>query len=161
VNYTTDQVFGRISYNKNQIDKLAWRFERSNNGKLLLFKTKFWKRQFYSELQRGEVSEWLKEHAWPPPMAGSRCGGKSVNTMYFIYIIQSQKTSKYYVGSTAEITKRLREHNSGSTRSTKHGIPWHLVYQEECASKSEALFREKKIKSYKGGNAFKKLIGLH
>ncbi len=34
-----------------------------------------------------------------------------------------------------------------------------MVYYEKFSSKREAIKREKQIKSYKGGNAFKKLIG--
>lgn len=33
-----------------------------------------------------------------------------------------------------------------------------LIYEEVFANKSEALKREKQIKSYKGGNEFKKLF---
>jgi len=32
------------------------------------------------------------------------------------------------------------------------------VYQEEFIAKEDAWLREKQIKKYKGGNAFKKLI---
>jgi putative endonuclease len=35
-----------------------------------------------------------------------------------------------------------------------------LIYVEEFGSKTEALFREKQIKSYKGGEAFKRLIAF-
>lgn len=43
-------------------------------------------------------------------------------------------------------------------RSTKAYSPWDIVYVEEFASKLGAYKRELKIKSYKGGEAFKKLI---
>jgi len=36
-----------------------------------------------------------------------------------------------------------------------------LVHKETFKSKKEALSRENKIKAYKGGNAFKKLIGIY
>ena len=35
---------------------------------------------------------------------------------------------------------------------------WKVIYKEEFQTASEAKLREKIIKSYKGGNAFKKLI---
>ncbi|MBI2074794.1 MAG: hypothetical protein HYT83_03090 [Candidatus Levybacteria bacterium] len=35
---------------------------------------------------------------------------------------------------------------------------WRLIHKEEYSSLAEARRREKQIKSYKGGNAFKKLI---
>jgi putative endonuclease len=43
-------------------------------------------------------------------------------------------------------------------RSTKSRIPFKLIYFEEYADKLTALQREKQIKGYKGGQAFKKLI---
>ena len=77
---------------------------------------------------------------------------------YFVYILQSQKDSKYYIGSSSNVDARLNFHNTGLQRSTRHRIPFILVCQEELANKTEALVREKQIKSYKGGEAFRKLI---
>lgn len=31
---------------------------------------------------------------------------------------------RYYVGSTQDIDLRIERHNSGTTRSTKAGVPW-------------------------------------
>ena len=39
--------------------------------------------------------------------------------MFFVYILRSKKAERYYTGHTANIDKRLREHNSGKVRSTK------------------------------------------
>ena len=77
--------------------------------------------------------------------------------MYFVYILQSIKDNKYYIGSTSNVEHRLNYHNSGRQRSTKHRIPFILVYTETFHNRSEAETREKQIKSYKGGEAFKKL----
>lgn len=78
--------------------------------------------------------------------------------MYFAYILRSQKTGKYYIGSTEDVAKRLIRHNSGRNKSTKAGVPWSLVRVEECATRQEAYRREFQIKSYKGGQAFKNLV---
>ncbi|MEK7556957.1 MAG: GIY-YIG nuclease family protein [Patescibacteria group bacterium] len=77
---------------------------------------------------------------------------------YFTYVLQSQKTGRYYVGSATNIPARLKRHNSGYVRSTKAGLPYILVYQEEHPTKQDAYRREREIKRYKGGNAFKKLV---
>ncbi|HEX2934427.1 MAG TPA: GIY-YIG nuclease family protein [Bacteroidales bacterium] len=79
---------------------------------------------------------------------------------YFVYILRSLKDNKYYIGSTSDIEARLNYHNAGKQRSTKHRIPFVLVYSETFESKTDALKREKQIKSFKGGVAFKKLIGV-
>ena len=78
--------------------------------------------------------------------------------MYFIYILKSQKTNKYYIGYTENIIQRLKNHNSGIVKSTKNGVPWNVVYREKFVTKKEAYKRERVIKSYKGGRAFKSLI---
>ena len=77
---------------------------------------------------------------------------------YYVYSLRSQKDGKYYIGSTSDVEARLRFHNAGLQRSTKSRIPFELVHQETHDSKQVALQREKQIKSYKGGNAFKKLL---
>jgi putative endonuclease len=78
---------------------------------------------------------------------------------YFVYILRSLKDHKYYIGSTSDVDARLLYHNSGRQKSTKWRIPFELVYSERLPDKSSALIREKQIKSYKGGQAFKRLIG--
>ena len=67
--------------------------------------------------------------------------------MYYVYVLWSDKLHKRYIGSTADIEKRIAEHNRGCNKFTKGGIPWILVYQEEFTSKREALKREKFLKS--------------
>jgi len=78
--------------------------------------------------------------------------------MYYIYIIKSRKDGKFYIGSTADVEKRLLYHNSGKQRSTKNRIPFDLVFSESFENKTIALAREKQIKSFKGGRAFKLLM---
>ena len=77
--------------------------------------------------------------------------------MFWVYVIQSLKTGRFYIGSTNSLTRRLEEHNRGKF-STKSAVPWKLVYKERFKTKPEVYRRELKIKSYKGGNAFKRLL---
>lgn len=81
--------------------------------------------------------------------------------MYYVYIIKSQNHSRYYTGYTNNITDRLEHHNSGATKSTKPYRPWILVYTEQFKNKKLAWLREKQIKKFKGGEAFKKLVNSH
>jgi putative endonuclease len=57
------------------------------------------------------------------------------------------------------VDARLIFHNSGKQRSTKHPLPFILIYKEALINKEEALKIEKQIKKFKGGEAFKKLLG--
>lgn len=77
---------------------------------------------------------------------------------HFVYILQSLKDNKYYIGETSDVDARLEFHNSGKQRSTKNRIPFKIILIEEYDNRQDALAREKQIKSWKGGNAFKKLI---
>ncbi len=80
--------------------------------------------------------------------------------MFYTYIIQGSNSNKYYIGSCKDINDRIKRHNSGSTKSLKNKGPFKLIYKEEYATREEAYRRERKIKSYKGGNAFKELIQI-
>lgn len=78
--------------------------------------------------------------------------------MYYVYIIRSLKDKRCYIGHTNNLVRRLADHNRGKSKSLKYRAPFELVYSEETETKIEAVQREKKIKSYKGGAAFKKLL---
>ena len=65
---------------------------------------------------------------------------------YTVYIVYSQKRSRYYVGQTDNIKERLIRHNKGLVPSTKTGVPWNLVFTLKVENRSEALILEKKIK---------------
>ena len=77
---------------------------------------------------------------------------------HYVYILQSQKDKKYYIGESTNVASRLMFHNAGKQRSTKNRIPFTIVLVEQFETRKEALAREKLIKGWKGGNAFKSLI---
>ena len=77
---------------------------------------------------------------------------------YFVYILKSLSFGRYYIGHTSDYMKRLDEHNKEKVGSTKAYIPWEIVRLEKFGSKSEAFQREMQIKSYKHGEAFRKLL---
>jgi len=69
--------------------------------------------------------------------------------MYYVYILKSQKTDRYYIGYCTDIQKRIQEHNIGKTKSTKYGRPWDLVYFEKYHTRTKAIQREREIKKRK------------
>ncbi|MDT0688330.1 GIY-YIG nuclease family protein [Salegentibacter sp. F188] len=71
-----------------------------------------------------------------------------------VYILYSDKSSRYYVGQTADIKERLKRHNSRRVKSTKHGIPWKIVLQIEVSDRSIAMQLETRIKK-RGAKRFK------
>jgi len=70
--------------------------------------------------------------------------------MFFVYALYSKKYDKIYIGQTCDLKNRLIEHNLGLSFYTKRYLPWEIIYTEECFSRSEALKREKQLKSQKG-----------
>lgn len=68
----------------------------------------------------------------------------------YVYILVSQRTGKWYTGSTNSLQKRILSHNSGKNKSTKAGVPWQLVYREISLNRDDARAREKYLKSGMG-----------
>lgn len=79
--------------------------------------------------------------------------------MYYVYVMRSLKDKRNYIGHTNDLERRLQDHNRGKSKSVRGRGPFELIYSEEVSTKTEAARRENQIKSYKGGEAFKKLIG--
>jgi putative endonuclease len=77
--------------------------------------------------------------------------------MYIVYAIVSKKDRQIYVGFTANIERRVKEHNSGNTFSTKAFRPWQLLYTETASDRIEARKKEKYLKSGVG-KEFLKII---
>jgi len=80
--------------------------------------------------------------------------------MYYVYVLKSLKDGNLYIGQTGNLEKRIAEHNSGMCKSTKSRMPLELIYKEECATRSEAMKREKELKSGKERERIKKVIGI-
>ncbi len=62
---------------------------------------------------------------------------------------------KSYVGQTDDLNRRLTEHNKGQVSSSKPFIPYRLIHYEVYYLKSEALVREKFLKTGKGREELK------
>ena len=80
--------------------------------------------------------------------------------MCYVYILWSPSLGRSYVGSTANVQERLRRHNAGHSKSTKAGIPWTLVHQEEFLTRSEAMTREKYYKTGCGRDELQRRVRL-
>ncbi|MCL4200575.1 GIY-YIG nuclease family protein [Patescibacteria group bacterium] len=78
--------------------------------------------------------------------------------MAWLYILWNRSTDRFYIGSTINLKRRLLQHNSGNTRTTRLLGTNELVYTEEYTTELEARNREKQIKSYKSKKYIKELI---
>ena len=79
--------------------------------------------------------------------------------MYYVYVLKSLvKENTFYTGHTENLSVRLSQHNAGKTKSTKHGVPWEIAYQEEYQTIIEAINREKYLKSGSGREFLKSVL---
>ena len=79
--------------------------------------------------------------------------------MYYVYVLRSEKTGRFYTGSCADLEDRLRRHHAGQSLATRHGGPWRLVYQEGFASRAEAMRRERELKTGRGRDELRRMLG--
>jgi putative endonuclease len=70
--------------------------------------------------------------------------------MVYCCVLRSEKTGRRYVGSCEDLTDRIRRHNAGESKATKHGVPWVLVRSESFATHSGAAQRERYYKTGRG-----------
>ncbi|HBL52404.1 MAG: Excinuclease ABC C subunit domain protein [Candidatus Magasanikbacteria bacterium GW2011_GWA2_42_32] len=77
----------------------------------------------------------------------------------WVYILKNENTGRYYIGSTVNLVRRLKQHENGSTRTTKVLNTKTLFYQEKFDNIIDARLREKILKSYKSKKYIEWLIG--
>lgn len=74
--------------------------------------------------------------------------------MYFTYVLYSTSADRLYIGQTDDLPFRLWRHNTRQVQSTKAYTPWTLVYVEVFSTRSEAMRRERELKSHLGASLF-------
>jgi putative endonuclease len=78
--------------------------------------------------------------------------------MYFVYVLKS-KEGFHYTGMSEDLEKRVKEHNNKSLSFwTKRGTDWKVIFQEDYELKSEALKREKWLKTGVGREFLEKNV---
>ena len=65
----------------------------------------------------------------------------------WLYILKSRVRDRYYIGTTQNIEKRLKEHNNRKKRWTNRYRPWELIYAEAFSTRAEATRKERKLKT--------------
>lgn len=80
--------------------------------------------------------------------------------MWHVYVLQSGKNGRYYIGCTNDMARRLDRHNAGLVKATKYTRPWSVVYTEDYADGEAARKRERWLKVQESRAAIDVLIGL-
>ena len=79
--------------------------------------------------------------------------------MYYVYILKSSKTDRFYTGWTTDLKKRFKEHNSGLSKATKPYIPWRIVFYASFETEKLAKDFELYLKTGSGRSfAYKRLL---
>ena len=78
---------------------------------------------------------------------------------FYAYIIRNPD-GRTYTGQTNDPVRRLEQHNDpdhhGSLYTKRYRGPWTLIHKEEFSTRSEAMKRERELKSGKGREWIKK-----
>jgi putative endonuclease len=78
---------------------------------------------------------------------------------FVVYVLYSEKFNKNYTGFTSNLIARFNSHNLLETKGfTLKFRPWKVIYVEFFDSKSEAMQREKHVKTGVGREFIQKLI---
>ena len=64
------------------------------------------------------------------------------DSKWFVYVLESETTGRYYYGYTNNPARRLNEHNTNHTRSTRNRGPWRLVWLRRFAEMFEFVLFE-------------------
>lgn len=78
---------------------------------------------------------------------------------YTVYVLRSTKTGAFYIGQTNNLERRLAQHNDSTRESwaSRRG-PWKVVHEVTFANRSDAVQRERQLKSLKSRKVLLELI---
>lgn len=75
---------------------------------------------------------------------------------FYMYVLESLKDGKKYIGYTNNLKRRLEEHKKGLSFATKRRLPFRLIYFEGCLNEQDAKRREGYLKTTQG----RRFLGL-
>ncbi|MBN1662074.1 MAG: GIY-YIG nuclease family protein [Deltaproteobacteria bacterium] len=82
---------------------------------------------------------------------------------FWVYILQSESTGRYYAGQTDHLERRLSEHNDpgymGSKTTKRFKGPWKVIWTMQVATRSEAMILEKVVKKRGIGRFLETSVG--
>ena len=70
--------------------------------------------------------------------------------MHYVYVLRSINDNGLYIGYSANLGRRLTQHNEGASFASSHRGPWNLIFYEAYLEQGDALSREKYLKSGAG-----------
>lgn len=78
--------------------------------------------------------------------------------MFYVYALSSINRKYIYVGLTDNLERRILQHNSGRSKTTRAYAPFKVIHEEAFGTRAEARNREKYLKSGVGKEYLKSLL---
>ncbi len=77
---------------------------------------------------------------------------------HYVYVLESSKLEKIYIGYTGDLRKRFSQHNRKENFSTKPYAPWHIIHYEAYRNQKDAERRERYLKTSQGARLLKRML---
>jgi len=78
--------------------------------------------------------------------------------VFYTYVIQSIQSRKLYIGYSANLKRRMREHIGKNVYTTSHMGKIELIHYEAYKAESDARRREKYLKTTQGKRMLKLML---
>jgi putative endonuclease len=119
----------------------------------------FWSYSGGAVAQLGARLDGIEEVVGSNPIGSTNNVLSRIAMSFHVYILRSESTNRFYIGQTQNVEERLQYHNANYSKSLKNRGPWKLLYQEAYQTRSEAVSRERQIKSWKDRAMIERLVG--
>ena len=81
-----------------------------------------------------------------------------LKNMFYVYVLESNKDKKLYIGYTRDLKRRFEQQLNGQVKSTKNRLPVQLIYYEAYRDNRDATKREYFLKRGRGRELLKALL---
>lgn len=88
-------------------------------------------------------------------------GATTSTRHYIVYVLESMKDGKRYIGFTTNLRRRIQEHAQGLSFATKPRLPMKLIYAELCTIEEDARRREIYLKTTRGRRFLAKRLKIY
>jgi len=78
--------------------------------------------------------------------------------MFYVYVLQSLLNGRLYVGRTANLKRRFKEHIDAKVWTTSRMLPVKLIFYEAFAVAGDSIRRERYLKTSKGKATLKQML---
>lgn len=82
----------------------------------------------------------------------------SDRNFYYVYILESMRDGKRYIGMTSDLRQRFQQHQAGKSFATAPRRPFELIYYEAGRSYVDAKHREAYFKTTGGRRSLAKRL---